>query len=87
MINTIVPEIAYSSQIKRVTTFFLTNSKNKVTSPKSIAWEDVNLSGRWELEEAQQKTPQLQDDVESIIEYLVGASRDVYHIDLHSFLF
>eukprot|EP00268_Persea_americana_P027624 TRINITY_DN26958_c0_g3_i3.p1 TRINITY_DN26958_c0_g3~~TRINITY_DN26958_c0_g3_i3.p1 ORF type:complete len:140 (+),score=14.18 TRINITY_DN26958_c0_g3_i3:565-984(+) len=70
--NTIVPKIAYSYQIKGVTTLFLTNFKNKVTTPKSIAWEDVNLSSKWELEEAQSKNPQLQDDVESITEHPDG---------------
>ena len=57
---------------KGLTTLFLTNLKDKVTIPKSIAWEDVNLSGRRELEEAQPKTPQLQDDVESITEHSDG---------------
>ena len=70
--NTIIPKIAYSSQIKGITTLFLMNLKNKITTPKSITWEDVSLSGRWELEEAQPKTPQLQDDVESIAEHPDG---------------
>lgn len=39
VMNSVVPNIAYSNQIKGVITLFLTNFKRKVIVPKPITWD------------------------------------------------
>lgn len=63
--NSIVPDIAYSNQIKGAT--FITNFRNNVTIPHMIEWDSIDLAGRWHLENAQPERPQENEEIETII--------------------
>ena len=64
--------IAYNNQLQGMTTLFLTHSKNKVTTPKVITWEQVNLTGERDLQDAQPSIPLISDDLETINQYPDG---------------
>lgn len=62
--NSVVPDIAYSNQIKVVATLFMINR---------MEWNSIGLFGRWHLENSQPESSQENEEMDSIIENSDGS--------------
>ena len=69
--NTVSPQAKLSTE-KRLTTLFLTNSRNNSVVPKTLKWDDISLLESWTLSQAIPIKPLENKELQAIVEHPNG---------------